>query len=177
MGRAAVSRRSCAFALAAVLIASCGGGASVCRELPLVPEAERALGSASARVEFQLLRPCAYVSRLEVRQVLVDELPGETTAPRVTFVVERQGSRAFLLSETRALLPFTRIPQSTAPFRVSSGDIVAEGFIGASGSDQEIAYLRWRVAGVTHELAATVQPWQDRDEIARVARALMERAR
>ena len=177
MHRARVPAPLLASVLAAVLLASCVGGASVCRELPLTPEAERALEAAGAQVEFPLARPCAYLSRLEVRRVVVDYLPGDTPQPRVTFVVERRGSRAFLLSETRAVVPFSQIPQGTSRFRVSDGDVVADGFIGPSGSGEEIAYLRWRVAGVTHELAATVQPWQGQREIARVAEALMERAR
>lgn len=171
-----IARRSViVFILALVLITSCAGDPSTCRELPFTPKAEHSLGLARDSVKFTLVPPCAHLSRLEVSLVIIDQLPGNTVEPRVTFVVERQGQRAFLLSETRALVSFTQIPQGTSPLRITSGDVVADGFIGASGSNIEIAYLRWRVSGVTHELAATVHDWQGHEEIVRLATALMER--
>ena len=103
-------------------------------------------------------------------------LPADPPLPRINFIVERRGERAFILSQTRALLPFTQIPQGTHRLRVAAGDAVADGFAGPSGSGPEIAYLRWRTAGVTFELAADLHPWQTERDLQAVAAALMERA-
>jgi hypothetical protein len=103
-------------------------------------------------------------------------MPGDDAQPRVTFIVKRGGDVAFTLSETRARMPFTAIPQGTRRVTVEREDVLAEGFTGPSGSGSEISYLRWRIGEVTYELSATLEHWQTLADVQFVAGAMIERA-
>jgi hypothetical protein len=94
---------------------------------------------------------------------------------RISFIVERSGERAYVLSETRVLVASTQIPQSTHRLRVTAGEVIAEGFAGPSGSGGEMAYLRWRIDDVTYELDATLGRALDEADVRRIAIALMLR--
>jgi len=89
-------------------------------------------------------------------RVLIAPFPATPPTQRISFVVEQRGERAFILSATTAQVPFTAIPQGTSRLRASGDGVVADGFFGPSGGGDEIAYLRWRVAGVTYELFAVL---------------------
>lgn len=96
----------------AVIAWSCGSPAR-CAEIAASPDAQQQLIEAQGGVDFALQQPCGYDSRLIVASVHTDLVPGDPPQTRVTFVVVRGDDRAFMLSETRALLAFTAIPQST----------------------------------------------------------------
>lgn len=101
-------------------------------------------------------------------------LPGSEPQPRIGFIVSRSGERTFILSETRAELPFTAIPQSTHRLNTTVSGVTASGFAGAAGTGEDIAYLRWRVGGVTYELSATLRPWLSERDVQTLAGALIE---
>lgn len=167
--------RLLAAAIALAFVAATCASPPVCRDVPLTPEANAQLAAAAGRVDFPLQPPCAFRSRLRVERVLVDVLPGDPPPPRVTFVVERSGRRAFLLSQTRALLPFSAIPQGSRRIGFDRAGVTAAGFAGPSGSGQEISYLRWRTDGVTFELSADLGRGQTVTEVERIAGVLMGR--
>ena len=50
------------------------------------------------------------------------------------------------------------------------------GFAGPSGSGPDLAYLRWRLGGVTFELAATLSHWLTEPDVQAIAEALISRA-
>ncbi len=126
-------------------------------------------------MDFALQQPCGDHSRLIVASVHTDLVPGDPPQTRVTFVVMRGDDRAFMLSETRTLLAFTAIPQSTRRVAVDGDGVRAEGFAGPSGSGGEISYLRWRTREVTYELSATLEHWQTLADVESIALAMMER--
>lgn len=80
-----------------------------------------------------------------------------------------------MLSQTRALVPYTAIPRSTHRLQSSADGVTAAGFAGPSGSGTDIAYLRWRADGVTFELAATLGPWLTERDVVAIAEALIAR--
>jgi hypothetical protein len=131
--------------------------------------------AASTRLDFSPQRPCAFDVALSVTSVFVDTLPGSPPQPRINFVVTRGGEAAFVLSETRALVPFSAIPQGSRRIRVAAGRGVADGFAGPSGSGTDIAYLRWRLDDVTYELDATLRSWLTEADVRALAAGLMER--
>jgi hypothetical protein len=94
----------------------------------------------------------------------------------VSFVVTRDGDDVFILSETRAAQPFSAIPQGTHRLQAMALGVVATGFAGPSGSGTEIVYLRWRVEGVTFELAGTLSPWLRERDVQTIAEALIAQA-
>ena len=102
-------------------------------------------------------------------------LPGDRPEPRISFTVARGDEHAYTLSQTRAELPFRAIPQGTHHLEAHAGGQVATGFAGPGGSGVDLAYLRWRRLGVTYELAATLRPWLDEEDVQALAVALMER--
>lgn len=106
----------------------------------------------------------------------MDTLPGEPPEVRVSFVVTRDGDDVFILSETRALQPFSAIPQGTHRLQAAALGVVATGFAGPSGSGTEIVYLRWRVEGVTFEFAGTLSPWLREREVQTIAESLIAQA-
>ena len=121
--------------------------------------------------------PWACDSRLLVTAVFEDAIPEQgALLPRVNFVVGRSGERAFIFSQTRALLPFSQIPQSTHRLRASAAGVSADGFAGPAGTGEDIAYLRWRSGGVTFELSATLRPWLSESDVRTLAEGLMGRA-
>ena len=159
----------------ALLGAACAGELARCSDVPLAPSAERELAEAAATLDFEPRVPCTYRSGFSVRRVFADVLPGDPPQPRLNFSVERGRDRAFILSETRALLPFSAIPQGTHWLQASADGVTAAGFAGPSGSGEDLAYLRWRVDGVTFELAATLYPWLTEQDVQAIAEALMMR--
>lgn len=138
--------------------------------------AQGQLAAAREQIDFAILEPCAFGARLRVERVLIDMLPGEPVQPRVTFIVESNGERAFIFSETRAMLSFSAIPQGTQRLTVQRADVSARGFAGPSGNGGEISYLRWRVGGVTFELFAALQSWQTLRDVELLAGVLIERS-
>ena len=125
---------------------------------------------------FALVAPWSCDSRLRVDGVFEDAIPEQgELKPRVNFVVGRDGGRAFILSQTPALLPFTRIPQSAHRLRASAAGIEADGFAGPAGTGEEIAYLRWRRDGVTFELSATLRSWLTEQDVRELAETLIGR--
>jgi hypothetical protein len=101
-------------------------------------------------------------------------LPGSPPEPRIHFVVSRDQQDAFVLSQTRAVVPFSAVPQGSERIRVTAGRGVAEGFVGPSGTGKDIVYLRWRLNDVTREFAATLGPSLTESEVRAIAAALME---
>ena len=89
-------------------------------------------------------------------------VPSGAPQPRVSFVAERRGERGFILSATPAEVPFSAIPQGTHRLVAGADAVTAAGFAGPSGSGEEIAYLRWRIDGISYELAATPAAIADR---------------
>ena len=137
------------------------------------PSAE-SLRVASRAVDFEPLVPCAFGSGFEVTAVFSDLVPEGPPKPRVNFVVTREGQPGYILSQTRADVPFTAIPQSTHRIEASFGDVTGSGFAGPAGTGEDIAYLRWRVNGVTFELAATLHPWLTERDTQAIASSLIE---
>jgi hypothetical protein len=166
-------RRLAAVAALIAAIACTGGSPSVCRLIDLSAKAAAAMPGASARLDFPPLRPCAFDVALSASSVFIDMLPGSPPQPRINFVVTRDAETAFVLSQTRALVPFSAVPQGSRRIRVNAGRGVAEGFAGPSGSGVEIAYLRWRLDGVTYELDATLRSWLTEEDVRAIAGALM----
>jgi hypothetical protein len=160
---------------AAVLLFSCSDGVpQACETLSFAPEAEAELTSAHGQLDFVPQRPCAHTSAFTVTSVFVDTLPGAAPQPRVSFEVTRDAQPAFVLSQTRAPLPFSAVPQGSKRLRVAAGRGVAEGFVGPSGTGKDIMYLRWRLDDVTHELGATLGRSLTESEVRAIAAALME---
>ncbi len=160
--------------LASVLLAAaCAGEPAACETLSLAPSVASELAEAGATLDFEPIAPCTYRSGFTVRRVFTDMLPGEPPQPRLNFAVERGGEDAFLLSQTRALVPFSAIPQGTHRLRASAAGVTASGFAGPSGSGVDLAYLRWRMSGVTFELAATLRPWLAERDVQAIAEALI----
>ena len=154
---------------------ACSTGTATCVDATLTREAQAALDVVAAQIDFTPVLPCGYGPGFVVRAVIGDSLPGTPPQRRVSFIVERSGERLYVLSETRAPIGSSQIPQSTHRLRVSAATIVAEGFAGPSGSGGEMAYLRWRTEGVTYELDATLGRALDEAEVKRIASALMLR--
>ena len=159
--------------LAAAALAACASEAT-CSEVPLSPEAAEALDELEGRVDFALTRPCSFESGLEVTGVSQDVLPElGVRHPRINLTVQRAGSHAFTLSQTRALVSFRAIPLGSHWLRVSAGDVSAEGFAGPTGAGVDLAYLRWRRDGVTFELLATLHRRLTEQDIQDLAEVLM----
>jgi hypothetical protein len=129
---------------------------------------------AAKAVDFDPLVPCSFRSGFQVSSVFVDTLPGTPPLPRVHFEVMRDAQPAFVLSETRAPLRFSAVPQGSKRIRVTAGRGVAEGFVGPSGTGKDVVYLRWRLDEVTHELAAILGPALTEPDVRAIAAALME---
>ncbi|TAK76264.1 MAG: hypothetical protein EPO16_07430 [Dehalococcoidia bacterium] len=167
-----------ATALAALAVAgiACSSQGSRCVEVPLTPQARATLAVESPRVGFIPLPPCAAGRGFTVASVFVDALPGTPPGQRISFIVERNGEPSYVLSETRAAVTSTQIPQGTRRLRVTSNSAVADGFIGMSEGGGEMAYLRWREGGVTYELDATLGRGLDEADVRQIAAALMRRA-
>ncbi len=158
-----------------LLVAACAGGRSR-GEISLSPAAATSVAEIRGTAGFPLVAPWACDSRLLVTAVFQDAIPEEgALLPRVNFVVDRDGERGFILSQTRALLPFSQIPQSTHRLRASAGGVSADGFAGPAGTGEDIAYLRWRSGGVTFELSATLRPWLSESDVRTLAEGLMGR--
>lgn len=141
----------------------------------LTLDARAALEVVAAQIDFTPVLPCGDGRGFVVTSVVGGTLPGTPPQRRVSFIAERSGERAYVLSETRAPVTFTQIPQSTHRLRVAAGEVVAEGFAGPSGSGGETAYLRWRIDGVTYELDATLGRALNEAEVQQIAIALMLR--
>lgn len=110
-------------------------------------------------------------------RAFVDVLPeGGARWPRLHYEVSRDGETAYVLTLTEAIVPYRAIPLGSRRLRVDAGGIVAEGFAGPSGAGGEVAYLRWRAGGVTHELFASLRPWFAERDVRAVAAALMRRS-
>ncbi|MBM3140683.1 MAG: hypothetical protein FJZ92_10915 [Chloroflexi bacterium] len=169
---------ACALALVLALLgAACGAlggsdGAPVCPVLSFAPGLEREWDALSASLDFAPEPPCARGGRLLVAVVFVDRTPADRGfADRLNTVVERDGTRAFVFSQTRALVPFTQIPDGSRRLHVDAprGALAADGFVGRSPSGAGIAYLRWRTGGVTYEVAASIhRAFTERDLVAAV---------
>lgn len=159
-----------------MLVVACVGVRS-CGEILLSSAAATSVAEIRGTAGFPLVAPWACDSRLMVAAVFEDAIPEEgSTLPRVNFVVERDGERAFIFSQTRALLPFSQIPQSTHRLRASATGLSADGFAGPAGTGEDIAYLRWRSGGVTFELSATLRPWLSESDVRTLAEGLMGRS-
>jgi len=141
----------------------------------LTSEVRQVITVESGRLGFDPVLPCGIGRGFIVASVAIDDLPGDPSERRINFIVERNGERAYVLSETRVPIASTQIPQSTRRFKVLAGPVVAEGFVGASGSGGEMAYLRWRADGVTYELDATLGRAVDEADVRQIAGALMLR--
>lgn len=160
----------------AVAAMACAGGAATCVEATLSRQATAALAVIAADLDFTPLLPCGYGPGFVVESVIVDTLPGAPPQRRVSFIVERSGRRSYVLSQTRVPVTSTQIPQGTHRLRVAAGDVIAQGFAGPTGSGGEMAYLRWRIDGITYELDATLGGALDEAEALRIVRAVMQRA-
>jgi hypothetical protein len=162
------------FVLVGVVVVACGGSA-VCRDLGFSATAQRDFAELSRTTPSHWTPPCAFDSALEITGVFVDMLPGAQAQPRMSFVVTRSGTPAFIFSQTTAEIPFSAIPQGTHRLRVQAGSILAEGFAGPSGTGSDTAYLRWRDESFTFELSAVLSAWQRESNIVSLARGLMKR--
>ena len=165
--------------LAASLLLACSSQSSTCDELPLSPETSEQLTTASAAIAFVPQLPCAYRDDLEVARVF-DNSVG--SAPRINFLVERRDERVFVFSQTQGEIPFRAIPRSTHNIAITTttaaGDeVTASGFAGPTAAEvgvrDNIAYLRWRIEGITHELATILTPWFDEQDTLNTAAALI----
>ncbi len=173
-----VSRARASLAsLAAVvtLLAACGGGPAECRVIPFAADARAQARSARDALSFEPVAPCSTRSDLEVVRVLAGNTATLPAEPRITYIVERRGDRAFTLAATRAELPFSAIPRNTEHLRAGAGEVTAAGFAGTATGGDEIAYLRWRIDGVTYELAATLHPWLTPSDVQTIAAVMIER--
>jgi hypothetical protein len=137
--------------LLATLLAACGQSSAQCVDVPLSEAASAALASAEGELDFEPQLPCAFGRGFLLTSVLVDRVQGGQ--PRISFLVQRHGERAFVLSQTRAEMRFTAIPQGTHRLRVAAPGVVTDGFAGPSGTGTDSAF-RWRVDGITFELDA-----------------------
>jgi hypothetical protein len=155
---------------------ACGGAAPrECTPLPLTPAAAEEYRELGANLPFDPILPCSHRSDVEVVRVLLNIVPAGDPQPRLSFVAQRRGERAFTFSITAADLPFTAIPQGTHRLRTTAAGVVASGFAGSSGGGDQIAYLRWQLLGLTYELDATLAPWLSETNLTAIARALIER--
>lgn len=154
---------------------ACSGSTATCVDAALTLEARAALDIESGRIDFTPLLPCGVGRGFVVSSVVSDTLSGAPPQRRLSFIVERNGERSYVLSETRAAVTSSQIPQGTRHLSVSAGPVVADGFVGASGSGGEMAYLRWRTDGVTYELDATLGRALDEADVRQIAMALMLR--
>lgn len=152
---------------------ACGRQPSTCEPLTFSPLATAQYAEIRTTLEFAPTLPCSFRSDIEVVRVFDSVVPSGSPQQRLSFVAERRGTRGFVLSATPAEVPFTAIPQGTHRLRTVRADVTAAGFAGPSGGGEEIAYLRWRIEGVTYELAATLQPWLTEDDVQAIAGALI----
>lgn len=155
--------------------AACSDRPTRCVDATLTGSAQASLSMLATRIDFKPVLPCGYGSGFVVRSVVGDTLPGPLPLLRISFVVERDGERSYVFSQTRSPITSFQIPQSTHRLRLSTGAVVAEGFAGPSGSGEEMAYLRWRTGDVTYELDATLGRTLDEAEAKQLATALMQR--
>jgi len=169
--------RTLAVAALAAVLAACASDTRACLDVPLSTAAQATLTeeAEAGRIDFAPVLPCARGRGYLVTSVTGDSLPGAPPYRRLNYVVERRGVRVYVLSETRAPVTSTQIPQGTRRLRVTSGEATAEGFVGASGSGGEMAYLRWRAAGITYEFDATLGPAFSEADARTVAAALLAR--
>jgi len=161
---------------AALLVAACGGAPAACSPIPFPAEVEDQQAAAREALTFEPVPPCSVRSDLAVVRVLKGITAARPPEPRISYIVERRGERAFTLSATRAELPFRAIPRNTEHLRAGAGKVTAAGFAGTASGGDEIAYLRWRIDGVTYELAATLQPWLRPADLQTIAVALIDRS-
>ncbi len=159
----------------AVVGMACSSSTTICVDAALTHEAQAALEVESAQMDFTPVLPCGFGRGFVVISVAGDSLPGTPSQRRISFIVERHGERSYVLSETRAAITSSQVPQGTRRFNVLAGSVVAEGFAGASGSGGEMAYLRWRTDGVTYELDATLGRALDEADVRQITTALMLR--
>jgi hypothetical protein len=164
--------------LVATLMIACNTQSATCDELPLTPDTTEQLDTASTAVGFSPQLPCAYRNDLEVTRIFDDSI-GST--PRINSQIERRDERIFIFSQTRGEVPFHSIPRSTHNIAVAAttaaGDsVTASGFAGppaAVGGGAGGAYLRWRINGITYELAAILTLWFDESDVLQTAAALI----
>ncbi len=167
-------RRSwCIVAALAAIGTACSTGAMTCVDAVLTSEVRQAVAAESGSLGFDPVLPCGTGRGFIMSSVAIDALPGASSGRRISFIVERNGERAYVLSETRAAITSSQIPQGTRRLSVPAGPVVADGFVGASGSGGEMAYLRWRTGGVTYELDATLGRAVDEADVRQIAGALM----
>lgn len=161
--------------LGALALIGCGTSTAVCASIPFASAAAEDYAAETASLAFEPPVPCAYRSDLKVARVLGGVAAAIPPEPRISFVVERRTERAFVLSATRAELPFRAIPRNAEHLRAGAGPVTAAGFAGPSGGGDDIAYLRWRTEGVTYELAATLHPWLTRADVQAITAAMIAR--
>ncbi len=154
---------------------ACAGGPATCVDASFAHEAQTAFDAVANGIDFVPVIPCGYSPDLVISSVTASALPGTPPPRRVSFIVEQSGERLYVLSETRAPVTSSAIPQSTHRLRLVVEDVVAEGFAGPSGSGGETAYLRWRTADITYELDATLGRALSETETQQIAAALMRR--
>ena len=168
-------RSSTVIAALAVVAMACSSSAATCADAALTGEARATLEVESGQVDFAPVLPCGVGRGFVVRSVVGDALSGTPPGHRISFIVERNGERSYVLSETRAAVTSSQIPQGTRRISMPAGSVVAEGFAGPSGSGGEMVYLRWRTGGVTYELDATLGRALDEADVRQIAMALMLR--
>lgn len=165
--------------LCALFTLACSSQSTTCDELPLSPETSEQLATASTAVDFAPQLPCAYRNDLEVARVFDNRVGA---APRINFLVERRDERVYIFSQTQGEVPFLAIPRSTHNIAITAttaaGDqVTASGFAGPTASEvgggDNIAYLRWRTNGITHELATILTPWFDEQDTLNTAASLI----
>lgn len=163
--------------LEALLLAACGPSAT-CTSALIQPAAAATLSAVRAQLDFTPSLPCSFDRSVTVSTVFIDRMPAAAGSwdPRINFALTRAGDGVFVLSETRAPVPFTAIPQGTHPIHVTAAGITAQGFSGPSGSGTDTTYLRWRRDGVTFELNAATGRWMTEADAIRTARAMIEAA-
>ncbi len=160
---------------AAALTLACNTQPATCDELPLTAETTEQLATASTAIGFAPQLPCAYRNDLEVTRIFDDSVG---SAPRINFRVVRDGERIFIYSQTQGEVPFHAIPRSTHNIAITATSatghaITASGFAGPTQGGDDIAYVRWRTNGITHELAAILTPWFDEPDALKTAAALI----
>ncbi len=146
-----------------------------CDPIELAPAAAASLASIEQGGLSPLAWPASCDGRLRVTQVFADALPEPGgQVQRLNVVVDRNGERGYVFSQTAAVLAFTRIPPQTHRVEASADGVTVSGFAGPAGTGDDIAYLRWRSDDVTYELHAALRPWLTEQDIVSLAVALIE---
>lgn len=148
------ARRAAVFLLISLLFAlvcGCTTASNSCAPLSLNDALSERLDQWWSELGFTPVMPCG-VGSLHVSEITLDRPAGE---PRLTFVVSADRS-VFLMSQSRAVRPFTQVPDGARRLEWSVDGTTVVGFESSAAVGPAVLYLRWEVDAVIYEFQASL---------------------